>query len=34
MFAAMMPIVGIGGWKSYIASVRANENENLDDAYV
>jgi len=28
-----MPIVGIGGSKDYIASVRANENENLDDAY-
>ena len=33
LFAATLPIVGIGGWKNYIASVRANENQNLDDAY-
>ena len=33
LFAATIPAVGIGGWKNYIASVRANENQNLDDAY-
>jgi hypothetical protein len=33
LFAATLPIVGMNGWKGYVASIRTNENERLDDAY-
>ena len=34
LFAVTLPIVGLRDWKNYIASVRANEHEVLDDAYL
>jgi hypothetical protein len=33
LFAATLPWVGIGDWKNYAATVRANEQETLDAAY-
>jgi hypothetical protein len=34
LFAATIPLVGLGDWRSYVASIRANEHEALDAAYV
>jgi hypothetical protein len=34
LFAATLPLVGLGDWRSYVASIRANEHEALDAAYV
>jgi len=33
LFAATLPLVGFGDWRSYVASIRANEHETLDAAY-
>ncbi len=33
LFAATLPLVGVGDWKGYFATVRADQKETLDDAY-
>jgi len=33
LFVATLPFVGIGEWKSYVASVRSSEKQALNDAY-
>lgn len=33
ILATTLPLVGLNDWKGYLAAIRANENEALDDAY-
>lgn len=33
LFAATLPVVGMSDWSGYVAAIRSNANEVLDDAY-